>query len=176
MAYRNFLLSEGVEPERLENTRVMEQLYNADLAHFSKKDNCREVYIQKQRGEVLGVAVVESGWGSLLPTVVIANLMHGGPAERSGDLSIGDHVTSVNGTSLVGLPFSTCQGLIRELKNQSRVILNIVHCPPVITAIIQRPDTTYQLGFCVEDGVVLIKTMPASTYRLLTGQETPIYL
>ncbi|XP_063770913.1 amyloid-beta A4 precursor protein-binding family A member 3 isoform X2 [Pseudophryne corroboree] len=223
MAYRNFLLSEGVPPERLESTHVMEHLYNADLAHFSKKDNCREVYIQKQRGEVLGVAVVESGWGSLLPTVVIANLMHRGPAERSGELSIGDHVTSVNGTSLVGLPFSTCQGLIRELKGQSRVILSIVRCPPVVTAIIQRPDTTYQLGFCVEDGVisslvrggiaerggirvghriieingqsvvatahekiiqtlldatgeVYIKTMPASTYRLLTGQETPIYL
>ncbi|XP_075720263.1 amyloid-beta A4 precursor protein-binding family A member 3 isoform X2 [Rhinoderma darwinii] len=182
-----------------------------------------DVYIQKERGEMLGVAVVESGWGSLLPTVVLANLMHGGPAELSGELSIGDHVTSVNGTSLVGLPFSTSQGLIRELKGQSEVILSIVRCPPVVTAIIQRPDTTYQLGFCVEDGVICslvrggiaerggirvghriieingqsvvatahekiiqtlldatgevhIKTMPASTYRLLTGQETPVYL
>ncbi|XP_069818674.1 amyloid-beta A4 precursor protein-binding family A member 3 isoform X2 [Dendropsophus ebraccatus] len=182
-----------------------------------------DVYIQKERGEMLGVAVVESGWGSLLPTVVIANLMHGGPAERSGELSIGDHVTNVNSTSLVGLPFSTCQGLIRDLKSQSEVILSIVRCPPVITAIIQRPDTTYQLGFCVDDGVICslvrggiaerggirvghriieingqsvvatahekiiqtlldatgkihIKTMPSSTYRLLTGQETPVYL
>lgn len=59
------------------------------------------------------MTIVESGWGSLLPTVVIANLMHGGPAERSGELSIGDHVICVNGTSLVGLPFSTCQGVIR---------------------------------------------------------------
>ncbi|KAG8594289.1 hypothetical protein GDO81_001145 [Engystomops pustulosus] len=182
-----------------------------------------DVFIQKERGEMLGVAVVESGWGSLLPTVVIANLMHGGPAERSGELSIGDHVTSVNGTSLVGLPFPTCQGLIRELKGQSAVVLSIVRCPPVVTAIIHRPDATYQLGFCVEDGVICslvrggiaerggirvghriieingqsvvatahdkiiqtlldatgevhIKTMPASTYRLLTGQETPLYL
>ncbi|XP_056429617.1 amyloid-beta A4 precursor protein-binding family A member 3 isoform X2 [Hyla sarda] len=223
LAYQNFLHSEGVQPERQENTRVTEQLYNADLAHFTKKENSREVFIQKERGEMLGVAVVESGWGSLLPTVVIANLMHGGPAERCGELSIGDHVTSVNGTSLVGLPFSTCQGLIRDLKGQSEVILNIVRCPPVATAIIQRPDTSYQLGFCVEDGVICslvrggiaerggirvghriieingqsvvatahekiiqtlldatgevhIKTMPSSTYRLLTGQETPVYL
>ncbi|XP_077109914.1 amyloid-beta A4 precursor protein-binding family A member 3 isoform X2 [Ranitomeya variabilis] len=223
LAYQNFLLSEGVEPELQENTRVTEQLYNADLAHFTKKENLREVFIQKERGEMLGVAVVESGWGSLLPTVVLANLMHGGPAERSGELSIGDHLTSLNGTSLVGLPFSTCQGLIRELKSQSQVVLSIVRCPPVVTAIIQRPDTTYQLGFCVEDGVICslvrggiaerggirvghriieingqsvvatahekiiqtlldatgevhIKTMPASTYRLLTGQESPVYL
>ncbi|KAG8594293.1 hypothetical protein GDO81_001145 [Engystomops pustulosus] len=118
-----------------------------------------DVFIQKERGEMLGVAVVESGWGSLLPTVVIANLMHGGPAERSGELSIGDHVTSVNGTSLVGLPFPTCQGLIRELKGQSAVVLSIVRCPPVVTAIIHRPDATYQLGFCVEDGVVSVKRL-----------------
>ncbi|XP_077331798.1 amyloid-beta A4 precursor protein-binding family A member 3 isoform X5 [Lithobates pipiens] len=182
-----------------------------------------KVFIQKQQGEVLGVTIVESGWGSLLPTVVIANLMHGGPAERSGELSIGDHVICVNGTSLVGLPFSTCQGVIRELKGQSDVTLRIVHCPPVVTAIIHRPNASYQLGFCVEDGVICslvrggiaekggirvghriieingqsvvatshdriiqtlldatgevhIKTMPASTYRLLTGQETPTYL
>ncbi|XP_063312018.1 amyloid-beta A4 precursor protein-binding family A member 3 [Pelobates fuscus] len=220
LAYQNFLLSEGGQPV---TSGATEQLYNADLAYFSKRDNCREVYIQKQRGEVLGVAVVESGWGSLLPTVVIANLMHGGPAERSGELSIGDHVTSINGTSLVGLPLSTSQGLIRELKGQSEVVLNIVRCPPVITAIIHRPDASHPLGFCVEDGVICslvrggiaerggirvghriieingqsvvatshekiiqtlldatgevhIKTMPASTYRLLTGQETPLYL
>lgn len=222
LAYQNFLRSEGVQPEP-ENPRVTEQLYNADLTHFTKKENSREVSIQKERGEMLGVAVVESGWGSLLPTVVLANLMHGGAAERSGELSIGDHITSVNGTSLVGLPFSTCQGLIRDLKGQGEVVLSIVRCPPVVTAIIQRPDTSYQLGFCVEDGVICslvrggiaerggirvghriieingqsvvatahekiiqtlldatgevhIKTMPASTYRLLTGQETPLYL
>ncbi|KAG8454476.1 hypothetical protein GDO86_000918 [Hymenochirus boettgeri] len=223
MAYQKFLCSEKIVPPTSGTSQVEEQMYNADLAHFSNRENCREVFIQKQRGEMLGVAVVESGWGSLLPTVVIANLMHGGPAERSGELSIGDHVTSVNGTSLVGLPFSTCQGLIRDLKGQCEVIMCIVRCPPVITAIVQRPCVDHQLGFCVEDGVICslvrggiaerggirvghriieingqsvvatahvkiiqmlmdaigevhIKTMPASTYRLLTGQETPVYL
>ncbi|NWU73132.1 APBA3 protein, partial [Pterocles burchelli] len=164
-----------------------------------------------------------SGWGSILPTVVVANLMHGGPAERSGELSIGDRLMSVNGTSLVGLPLATCQSIIRELKHQTEVTLNIVHCPPVTTAVIRRPDSKYQLGFCVENGVICslmrggiaerggirvghriieingqsvvatphekiiqiltqavsevhIKTMPASTYRLLTGQEQPLFL
>ncbi|XP_038627346.1 amyloid-beta A4 precursor protein-binding family A member 3 isoform X2 [Tachyglossus aculeatus] len=182
-----------------------------------------DVTIQKQKGEILGVAVVESGWGSLLPTVVIANLLHGGPAERSGELSIGDRLTAVNGTSLVGLPLTACQNIIRELKHQVEVKLNIVHCPPVTTAVIRRPDAKDQLGFCVENGIICslmrggiaerggirvghriieingqsvvamphekiiqlltqavsevhIKTMPASTYRLLTGQEQPMYL
>lgn len=72
-----------------------------------------QVAITKAPGEILGLAVVESGWGSILPTVVVANLLHGGPAERCGELSIGDRIMSVNGTSLVGLPIITCQNIIR---------------------------------------------------------------
>lgn len=72
-----------------------------------------QVCIQKRPGEALGVALVESGWGSLLPTAVIANLLHGGPAERSGALSIGDRVTAINGTSLVGLSLAACQAAVR---------------------------------------------------------------
>jgi hypothetical protein len=34
----------------------------------------------------LGVVIVESGWGSMLPTVVIANMMPGGPAARFVEL------------------------------------------------------------------------------------------
>ncbi|XP_026517823.2 amyloid-beta A4 precursor protein-binding family A member 3-like, partial [Terrapene carolina triunguis] len=110
-----------------------------------------------------------------------------------------------------------------DLKSQTEVTLSIVHCPPVTTAIVRRPDSKYPLGFCVEDGIICslmrggiaerggirvghriieingqsvvatphekiiqiltqavsevhIKTMPASTYRLLTGQEQPIFL
>lgn len=29
-----------------------------------------------------------------------------------------------------------------------------MHCSPVTTAVIRRPDSKYQLGFCVENGVV----------------------
>ncbi|XP_060797588.1 amyloid-beta A4 precursor protein-binding family A member 3 isoform X2 [Neoarius graeffei] len=186
---------------------------------FSSDDIC----IIKKVGEILGIAVVESGWGSILPTVVVANLLHGGVAERSGDLSIGDRIMSVNGASLVGLPITTCHNIIRDLKNQSQVKLSIVHCPPVTMAIIKRPDPKYQLGFSVEDGIICslmrggiaerggirvghriieingqsvvatphekiiqiltnavgeihLKTMPSSTYRLLTGQEQPLFL
>lgn len=64
--------------------------------------------------------MVESGWGSILPTVVVANLLHGGPAERCGELNIGDRIMSINGTSLVGLPITTCQNIIRVRKEQKR--------------------------------------------------------
>lgn len=227
-AYSQFLRDSGIDPSRV-GTRPGQgaagagHLHNGDLAHFSNRDNCREVRIEKRRGEALGVALVESGWGSLLPTAVIANLLHGGPAERSGALSIGDRITAVNGASLVGLPLAACQAAVREVKPQTSVTLSIVHCPPVTTAIIRRLHSREQLGFCVEDGIICnllrggiaerggvrvghriieingqsvvatphqrivellteahdevhIKTMPAATYRLLTGQEQPVYL
>ncbi|KAI1230453.1 hypothetical protein IHE44_0009910 [Lamprotornis superbus] len=238
VAYQRFLEANSIDPSELsprQYSRALEdqEQYNAELTHFSQQENCKDVRaapgggdnvsIRKQKGEILGIAIVESGWGSILPTVVIANLMHGGPAERSGELSIGDRLMSVNGTSLVGLPLGTCQSIIRDLKHQTKVTLNIVHCPPVTTAVIRRPDSKYQLGFCVENGVICslmrggiaerggirvghriieingqsvvatphekiiqilteavsevhIKTMPASTYRLLTGQEQPLFL
>ncbi|XP_064030922.1 amyloid-beta A4 precursor protein-binding family A member 3 isoform X1 [Pogoniulus pusillus] len=228
VAYQHFLEANSIDPRELSPRQYScaledQEQYNAELTHFCQQENCKDVCIQKQKGEILGIAIVESGWGSILPTVVIANLMHRGPAERSGELSIGDRLVSVNGTSLVGLPLSTCQSIIRELKHQTEVVLNIVHCPPVTTAVIRRPDSKYQLGFCVENGVICslmrggiaerggirvghriieingqsvvatphekiiqiltqavsevhIKTMPASTYRLLTGQEQPLFL
>uniref|UniRef100_A0AAY4CH26 Amyloid-beta A4 precursor protein-binding family A member 3 n=1 Tax=Denticeps clupeoides TaxID=299321 RepID=A0AAY4CH26_9TELE len=228
VAYQQFLQVNGIKSSDLKPGEYCDflgaqELYNGDLAHFSCSENLREVCICKEAGEILGVAVVESGWGSILPTVVVANLLHGGPAERSGQLSIGDRVMSVNGTSLVGLPIDACHSIIRELKNQTRVKLSIVHCPPVTMAIIKRPEPRYQLGFSVEDGIICslmrggiaerggirvghriieingqsvvatahekiihilthavgeihLKTMPASTYRLLTGQEQPVFL
>lgn len=74
---------------------------------------CPQLQLEKHKGEILGVVVVESGWGSILPTVILANMMNGGPAARSGKLSIGDQIMSINGTSLVGLPLATCQGIIK---------------------------------------------------------------
>ncbi|XP_043096495.1 amyloid-beta A4 precursor protein-binding family A member 1 isoform X1 [Puntigrus tetrazona] len=159
VAYQEFLRANGINPEDLSQKEYSDLLntqdmYNDDLIHFSKSENCKDVYIEKQKGEILGVVIVESGWGSILPTVIIANMMHGGPAEKSGRLNIGDQIMSINGTSLVGLPLSTCQSIIKGLKNQSRIKLNIVRCPPVTTVLIRRPDLRYQLGFSVQNGII----------------------
>nr|XP_020512573.1 amyloid-beta A4 precursor protein-binding family A member 3-like [Labrus bergylta] len=228
VAYQQFLQANGIKssdlrPGEYSDYLESQELYNGDLAHFSDSQNIRDVAITKAAGEILGLAVVESGWGSILPTVVVANLLHGGPAERCGELSIGDRIVSVNSTSLVGLHMSACQNIIRDLKGQKYVKLSIVHCPPVTMAIIRRPDPKFQLGFSVEDGIICslmrggiaerggirvghriieingqsvvatphdkiiqiltnavgeihLKTMPSSTYRLLTGQEQPMFL
>ncbi|XP_067289173.1 amyloid-beta A4 precursor protein-binding family A member 1 isoform X2 [Pseudorasbora parva] len=159
VAYQEFLRANGIDPEDLSQREYSDLLntqdmYNDDLIHFSKSENCRDVYIEKQKGEILGVVIVESGWGSILPTVIIASLMHGGPAAKSGRLNIGDQIMTVNGTSLVGLPLSTCQSIIKGLKAQSRIKMNIVRCPPVTMVLIRRPDLRYQLGFSVQNGII----------------------
>lgn len=141
VAYQQFLQENGMKaadlkPGEYSDYLENQELYNGDLAHFSDSHNIREVSrgalhycvsscyilitmsamqvaITKAPGEILGLAIVESGWGSILPTVVVANLLHGGPAERSGELSIGDHIMSINSTSLVGLPIAACQNIIQ---------------------------------------------------------------
>lgn len=76
----------------------------------------------KQKGEILGIVIVESGWGSMLPTVVIANLAQNSPSARCGQLNIGDQIIAINGISLVGLPLSTCQNYVKVIILSTEII------------------------------------------------------
>ncbi|XP_055011466.1 amyloid-beta A4 precursor protein-binding family A member 2 isoform X2 [Boleophthalmus pectinirostris] len=159
VAYREFLRANGINPTDLSQKQYSDiinsqEMYHDDLVHFSNSDNCKELYIEKQKGEILGVVIVESGWGSILPTVILAGMLNSGPAARSGKLSVGDQIMSINDTSLVGLPLATCQGIIKGLKNHVKVKLSIVSCPPVTTVLIKRPDLKFQLGFSVQNGII----------------------
>lgn len=69
--------------------------------------------VNKKPAEILGVMIVESGWGSMIPCAIIAHLAKDGPAAKSGRLNVGDQILSVNGTSLVGLPLLECQNIIK---------------------------------------------------------------
>ena len=82
--------------------------------------------VPKAKGEILGVVIVESGWGSMLPTIVIANLCPAGPAARCGHLNIGDQIIAINGVSLVGLPLSKCQEYIKVTSRVSSVVVQKV--------------------------------------------------
>lgn len=44
--------------------------------------------------------------------------------------------------------------MFQGLKNQVKVKLSIVSCPPVTTVLIKRPDLKFQLGFSVQNGIV----------------------
>lgn len=47
--------------------------------------------------------------------------------------------------------------MLQALKNQVKVKLSIVSCPPVTTVLIKRPDFKFQLGFSVQNGIVSIR-------------------
>uniref|UniRef100_A0A182W5I0 Protein lin-10 n=1 Tax=Anopheles minimus TaxID=112268 RepID=A0A182W5I0_9DIPT len=229
VAYMEFLKANGIEDhsfmKEMDYQEVLnsQEIFGDELEIFAKKELQKEVVVPKAKGEILGVVIVESGWGSMLPTVVIANLASSGAAARCGQLNIGDQIIAINGLSLVGLPLSTCQGYIKNTKNQTVVKFTVVPCAPVVEVKIKRPNTKYQLGFSVQNGVIcsllrggiaerggvrvghriieinnqsvvavphekivnllatsvgeiLMKTMPTSMFRLLTGQENPIYI
>lgn len=228
IAYQQFLTKNSIKPENLSQSDFSQfldtqDMYHDDLLHYSKEENTKEIWVEKNIGESMGIAIVESGWGSIIPTVILANLQHGSPMERSGKFNIGDQIMSIDGTSLVGLPLQTCHSIIKGLRSHTKVKINIVSCPPVVSVLIKRPSLDDQLGFSVQNGVICslmrggiaerggvrvghriieinhksvvatphdkivqmlvtsvgeiqMKTMPSSMYRLLTGQEQPIYL
>uniref|UniRef100_A0A182QYK7 Protein lin-10 n=1 Tax=Anopheles farauti TaxID=69004 RepID=A0A182QYK7_9DIPT len=229
VAYMEFLKANGIEDhsfmKEMDYQEVLnsQEIFGDELEIFAKKELQKEVVVPKAKGEILGVVIVESGWGSMLPTVVIANLASSGAAARCGQLNIGDQIIAINGLSLVGLPLSTCQGYIKNTKNQTVVKFTVVPCAPVVEVKIKRPNTKYQLGFSVQNGVICsllrggiaerggvrvghriieinnqsvvavphnrivnllstsvgeihMKTMPTAMFRLLTGQDNPLYI
>lgn len=89
-----------------------------------------QVIVPKQKGEALGVVIVESGWGSVLPTAVLANMHPSGPAARCGQLNIGNRIISINGQSLVGLPLATCQSLFKVLVTFCIIIMSFFYKTP----------------------------------------------
>ena len=150
--------------------------------------------VNKKPHEHLGVMIVESGWGSMIPCAIIAHLAKDGPAAKSGRLNVGDQILSVNGTSLVGLPLLECQNVIKvgmdvivrgmeslkvvfflfeniskedyeylmhdvlnfqSIRPTTKVTMKIVSCPPTVQVVVNRPDTKYQLGFSVQNGMVI---------------------
>jgi predicted aconitase with swiveling domain len=160
VAYMEFLKANGIEDhsfmKEMDYQEVLnsQEIFGDELEIFAKKERQKEVVVPKAKGEILGVVIVESGWGSMLPTVVIANLAPNGAAARCGQLNIGDQIIAINGLSLVGLPLSQCQQYIKNTKNQTAVKFTVVPCPPVVEVKIKRPNTKYQLGFSVQNGVV----------------------
>ena len=67
-----------------------------------------QITMAKSKGESLGIMVMEAGYGSAIPACVVAHLSKTGAALKSGLLNVGDHIISINGVSLVGMPTKLC--------------------------------------------------------------------
>lgn len=101
-----------------------QEIIGDELEQFANRELQKDVIVKKQKGEMMGLVIVESGWGSMLPTVVVANLMPAGAAARCSQLNIGDQIIAVNGISFVGLPITQCQQHIKVSRFLRIFILN----------------------------------------------------
>ena len=72
----------------------------------------------------MGIVVMESGYGSPIPTCVVAYMDKTGAAFRCGLLNVGDHIMSINGVSVIGLPLKSC---IHQIKVCKVFMLTIIH-------------------------------------------------
>lgn len=159
VAYQEFLRQNGLSEDVIEDAEyngVLEaqKILGEDLSLLSDENSAKEVIVNKKPAEILGVMIVESGWGSMIPCAIIAHLAKDGPAAKSGRLNVGDQILSVNGTSLVGLPLLECQNIIKGIRPETKVVMKIVSCPPTVQVVVNRPDTKYQLGFSVQNGMI----------------------
>ena len=46
--------------------------------------------------------------------------------------------------------------LLQTTRPGTKVVLKIVSCPPTVQVSVNRPDTKYQLGFSVQNGMVSV--------------------
>lgn len=96
----------------------------------------------------------------------ICSLLRGGIAERGG-VRVGHRIIEINGHSVVATPHARVIELLTEAHTEVRGW--DWGCPPTSPGPPQAPASS-------PIPQVHIKTMPATTYRLLTGQEQPVYL
>ncbi|XP_030323138.1 amyloid-beta A4 precursor protein-binding family A member 1 isoform X3 [Calypte anna] len=157
VAYQEFLRANGINPEDLSQKEYSDLLntqdmYNDDLIHFSKSENCKDGLKNQARVKlnivrcppVTTVLIrrpdLRYQLGFSVQNGIICSLMRGGIAERGG-VRVGHRIIEINGQSVVATPHE-----------------KIVHI----------------LSNAV--GEIHMKTMPAAMYRLLTAQEQPVYI
>jgi len=115
--------------------------------------------VPKLKNEPLGIVIVESGWGSMVPTIVLASMAPGGAAARCGQLNVGDQIMSINGVSLVGLPLSTCQNYIKVGCCYDLLALNIVLSITVWNSFYTEQMFYYERSQGPRDLVQIAKTL-----------------
>lgn len=67
-----------------------------------------QLTMAKHKNDIMGMMVMESGYGSAIPACVVLHLSKTGSATKSGLLNVGDHILSINGINLVGMPRKAC--------------------------------------------------------------------
>lgn len=96
------------------------------LPKFLDRNNWKTVIINTHNRSSVGLVVAPANADGVLPGLVVTEIVHGGPAERCGAVHVGDQVMTMNGTSVIGMPFQQAIQLVKDLAQGSEVSLQIV--------------------------------------------------
>ena len=96
----------------------------------------------------------------------ICSLLRGGIAERGG-VRVGHRIIEINGQSVVAVPHERIVNLLATSVGEvrSKFFVYFHYITFIFLPIFLK------ISFQIH-----MKTMPTSMYRLLTGQETPVYI
>ncbi|XP_012501771.1 PREDICTED: amyloid beta A4 precursor protein-binding family A member 3 isoform X2 [Propithecus coquereli] len=156
-AYSQFLRDSGIDPSRVgacpgPGATGSGHLHNGDLDHFCNSDNCREE--------------------AKLQTSVTLSIVHCPPVTTA--IVRRPHAREQLGFCVEdGIICSLLRGGIAE-RGGVRVGHRIIEING--QSVVATPHARIVELLAEAYGEVHIKTMPAATYRLLTGQEQPVYL
>ena len=83
------------------------------LESLTDTEKQRLILLAKKPGEPLGIMLIESGWGSMLPTCVVGHMAKSGPAATSNKINIGTETLTVYSRSTNIIMLNTGTLLIR---------------------------------------------------------------
>lgn len=110
------------------------------------------VTIIKRPMEALGVSLIPTGPGSIIPTIIVSSIKPASPAYKTELLNVGDQILEINKRSLCGLSYEETLVFIKSLLATTKIELQVVPGSPVLVVELIRPDLKYPLGFSVKDG------------------------
>eukprot|EP01134_Creolimax_fragrantissima_P006302 CFRG6302T1 len=153
-----------------EKAHKEQRISDADIKMFADVEKQKNVLLRKARDEPLGFMITETGRSSLLPCIFISHIFPGSVASRSGEFFVGDQIISVEGTSVVGLPFRRVLDLFKALTSLEKIEFVVIPMNMVNQVTITRPRNS-KLGFDVLHGEVVCvdKNGPADIAGLKAG-------
>eukprot|EP00041_Stephanoeca_diplocostata_P019435 m.419334 g.419334 ORF g.419334 m.419334 type:complete len:593 (-) comp21303_c1_seq6:220-1998(-) len=124
----------------------------------------KTVKIANRRVKV-GISIKEATNNALLPGAVVTHILPGSPASKCPDLTVGDLIIKVNGTSLIGLPFVKRLVVLRDTKKHAETELTIVQTQKVYNhtmsvtkggdRLSSLGDRDYALGMTLRDNLII---------------------
>ncbi|XP_063673906.1 amyloid-beta A4 precursor protein-binding family A member 1-like isoform X1 [Bolinopsis microptera] len=157
LSYNDVIRKSGQNEETLLQCAYSEVLScqkraEEDIADLLDSSKHNLVSIIKRPQEGLGLSLIPSGPGSIIPTIIVSSIKPASPSYKTEQLNVGDQILEINKRSLCGLTYEETLSFIKSLLSTTKLEFKVVPGSPVLVVELIRPDLKYPLGFSVKDG------------------------